>query len=97
MIFENYKLAKKEANKAVKEARANVYQDLYDRLDSKDGEYNIYRIAQMKEKKTKDLGTIRCIKNYNHKVLVRMMILKKDGGNILISSSMIIMLKMLVI
>ena len=27
--FENYKLAKKEAKKAVKEARAKVYQDIY--------------------------------------------------------------------
>ena len=54
--FENYKLAKKEANKVVKKARAKVYQDLYERLDSKDGENDIYRIAQMREKKTKDLG-----------------------------------------
>ena len=54
--FENYKLAKKEANKVVKKARAKVYQDLYERLDSKDGENDIYRIAQMREKKTRDLG-----------------------------------------
>ena len=69
--FENYKLAKKEANKAMKEARAKVYQDLYDRLDSKDGENDIYRIARMREKKTRDLGTIICIKDHNHKVLVK--------------------------
>ena len=25
----------------------------------------------MREKKTRDLGTIRCIKDYNHKVLVK--------------------------
>ena len=70
MSFENYKITKKEANKAVKEARAKVYQDIYERLDSKEGE-NIYRIARMREKKTRDLDTIRCIKNHNHKVLVK--------------------------
>ena len=59
--FKNYKLAKKEAKKAVKEARAKVYQDIYERLDSKEGEKDIYR----------DLGTIRCIKDHNHKVLVK--------------------------
>ena len=69
--FENYKLAKKEINKVMKKAKANVYQDLYDRLDSKDGENDIYRIARMREKKTRDLGTKKCIKDHNHKVLVK--------------------------
>ena len=57
--FENYKLAKREVKKIVKEARAKVYQDIYERLDSKEGEKDIYRIAQMREKKTRDLGIIR--------------------------------------
>ena len=69
--FENYKLAKREAKKAVKEVRAKVYQDIYERLDSKDGEKDIYRITRMREKKTRDLGIIRCIKDHNHKVLVK--------------------------
>ena len=43
--FENYKLVEKEANKAVKETRAKVYQDLYDRLDSKDRENDIYLLG----------------------------------------------------
>ena len=38
-------------------------------MDSKKGEKDIYRIAQIREKKTRDLGTIRCIKD--HKVLVK--------------------------
>ena len=70
MSFENSKLAKREAKKAVNEARAKVYQDIYERLDSKEGE-NIYRIARMREKKTRDLDTIRCIKDHNHKVLMK--------------------------
>ena len=37
----------------------------------KKGEKDIYRIARMKEKKTRDLGIIRCIEDYNHKVLVK--------------------------
>ena len=71
MSFENYKLAKKEVNKIVKEASAKVYQDIYKRLDSKDGEKDIYRIARMREKKIRDLGTIRCIKDHSHKVLMK--------------------------
>ena len=69
--FENYKLAKKETKKAVNEARTKVYQDIYARLDSKEGEKDIYRIARMREKKTRDLGIIRYIKDHNQKVLVK--------------------------
>ena len=69
--FENYKLVKKEAKKAVNEAKTKVYQDIYARLDSKEGEKDIYRIARMREKKTRDLGIIRCIKDQNQKVLVK--------------------------
>ena len=69
--FENYKLAKREAKKAVKETRAKVYQDIYERLDFKEGEKDIYRIARMREKKTRDLGIIRCIEDHNHKVLMK--------------------------
>ena len=69
--FKNYKLTKKGIKKAVKEVRVKVYQDIYERLDFKEGEKNIYRIARMREKKTRELGTIRCIKDHNHKVLVK--------------------------
>ena len=52
--FEKYKLTKNEGNKAVKDARSKVYKDISNRLNSKDGEKDIYRIPQMREK-TKDL------------------------------------------
>ena len=94
--FENYKLAKKEAKKYVNEAKTKVYQDIYARLDSKEGEKDIYRIARMREKKTRDLGIIRCIKDHNQKVLVKDTDIKKDVKIILTSSSMVTMLKMLV-
>ena len=48
-----------------------MYQDLYEQLDFKEGEKDIYRIARMREKRTRDLDTIRCIKDHNHKVLVK--------------------------
>ena len=87
--FEKYKLAKKEI-------RAKVYKDISHRLESKDEEKYIYRIARMREKKTRDLGTIRCINGQNHKVLVKDKTLKKYGRNILTNSSMVITFKMLV-
>ena len=42
-----------------------------DRLDTKEVEKDIYRIARIRERKTKDLCTIRCVKDVDQKVLVR--------------------------
>jgi len=39
--FERYKLAKKEAKKAVQNARAKVYKEVYEKLDTKEVEKDI--------------------------------------------------------
>ena len=77
------------------EARTKVYQDIYARLDSKEREKDIYRIDQMREKKTRDLGIIKCIKDHNHKVLVKDTDIKKIWKEYFDSSSMVTMFKML--
>ena len=69
--FEKYTLVEKKTNKVVRQAKARVYKDFFYRLDSKDGEKHIYRLVRMREKNTRDLGTIRCIKDNNHKLLVK--------------------------
>ena len=43
--FKRYKLAKKEAKKAVQNARAKMYKEVYEKLDTKEVEKDIYRIA----------------------------------------------------
>ena len=58
MSFERYKLAK-EAKKIVQNARAKVYTEVYEKLDTKEVE-KIYRIARIREKKTRDLCIVRC-------------------------------------
>ena len=61
--FERYKLAKKEAKKVVHNARAKVYKEVYEKLDTKEVEKDIYRIIRIREKKTRDLCTMRCVKD----------------------------------
>jgi len=68
--FERYKLAKKEAKKAVQNARDKVYKEKYEKLDTKEVEKDMYRIARMRERKTRDLCTVRCVKDEDQKVLV---------------------------
>ena len=66
-----YKPAKKEAKKVVQNARAKVYKEVYEKLDTKEVKKDIYRIARIREKKTRDLYIVRCVKDEDQKVLIR--------------------------
>ena len=44
--FERYKLAKKEAKKAVQNARAKVYKEMYEKLDTKEVEKDIIELLE---------------------------------------------------
>jgi hypothetical protein len=46
---EHYKVVKKTANRMVSEVREQMYDGLYQRLDTKEGEKDIYRIAKSRE------------------------------------------------
>jgi len=69
--FERYKLAKKEAKKAIQNARAKVYKEVYEELDTKEVEKDICRIARIRERRTRDLCIVRYVKDEDQKVLVR--------------------------
>ena len=60
-----YKVAKKTAKRAVSEARGRAYEDLYQRLSTKEGEKDVYRIARLRERRTRDFNQVRCIKDEN--------------------------------
>ncbi|KAL6497691.1 hypothetical protein OROHE_027016 [Orobanche hederae] len=103
--YERYKKARTEAKKAVRNARSKVNKELYARLDTKEGEKDIYRLARMREKKTRDIGKVKCVKDTDQKVLVQDKEIKErwrsyfdtlfnghqeqDIGNLNIPSSMI--------
>ena len=60
--LEDYKLAKKVANRAMSVANGQAYDDLYQRLGTKEGE-DIYRMARIRERMTRDINQIKCIKD----------------------------------
>jgi hypothetical protein len=51
---ERYKVAKKITKRAVSEVRSQMYDGLYQRLGTKEGE-NIYRMTKSRERKTRDI------------------------------------------
>ena len=47
-----------------------MYKEVYEKLDTKEVEKDIYRISRIRERKTRDLSTVRCVKDEDQKVLV---------------------------
>jgi len=64
-----YKAVKKVAKKAVAVAKSMAYVRLYQRLETKEGENNVFKLARAREKRIKNLDVVRCIKDENGKVL----------------------------
>ncbi|KAF5957849.1 hypothetical protein HYC85_005074 [Camellia sinensis] len=69
--LKSYRLANKEVKKVVREIKLKVYDDLYTRLDSKEGEKRVYKLAKIRERKTRDFNQVKCIKSEDSKVLVK--------------------------
>ena len=65
-----YKAAKNVAKKAITIAKNNAYEMLYQKLETKEGEKDAFKLARAREKKTMALGNIRCIKGEDGKILV---------------------------
>ena len=63
------KVAKKVAKKAVAVAKSLAYDRLYRRLGTKEGEKEVFKLARARERRTRDLDVVRCIRDENGKVL----------------------------
>ena len=69
--IEKYKVAKKTAKRAVSVAKGRAYEDLYQHLSMKEGEKDIYRMARVRERKTRDFNQVKCIKDEREHLLVK--------------------------
>ena len=65
-----YKVEKKLAKKAVAIAKNNAYERLYQKLETKEGEKDVFKLVRARERKTRDLECVRCIKGEDGEVLV---------------------------
>ncbi|XP_071688128.1 uncharacterized protein [Rutidosis leptorrhynchoides] len=74
---ERYKEAKREAKKAVAIAKDKAYEDLYRKLDSKEGANNVYRIAKARERRSRDLVNVKYIKDEAGQSIVREDLIRK--------------------
>ena len=65
-----YKEKKIKAKKAVAMAKGRAYKDLYARLETKEGEKELYRLARQRDRAGKDVQHVRVIKDENGNVIV---------------------------
>jgi hypothetical protein len=68
---QRYKVTKKTAKRTVSEARGQMYDGLYQRLGKKEGENDIYRMAKSRERKTRDIIQVKCIKYATERLLTK--------------------------
>ena len=47
----------------------SIFQVIHERLDSKEGEKEVFKLASAGERRTRDLSSVRCIKDEDGKVL----------------------------
>jgi hypothetical protein len=55
----------------VSEARGQAYTELYRKLDTKESENDIYKMAKVRERKTRDFHQVKCIKDEAYILLVK--------------------------
>ena len=65
-----YKEKKSKAKKAVAMAKGRAYDNLYARLETKEGEKELYRLAKQRDRAGKDVQHVRVIKDENGNVMV---------------------------
>ena len=65
-----YKEKKSKAKKAVAMAKGCAYEDLYARLETKEDEKELYRLARQRDRAGKDVQHVRVIKDKNGNVMV---------------------------
>ena len=63
---------KSKAKKAVAMAKGRVYDNLYARLESKEGEKELYRLARQRDRAGKDVQHVRVIKDKSGNVMVNL-------------------------
>jgi hypothetical protein len=68
---ERYKVKKKTAKQAVREVRGQMYDGLNQRLGTKEWEKDIYKMAKSRERKTRDIIQVKCIKDATERLLTK--------------------------
>ncbi|XP_035841303.1 uncharacterized protein LOC118488193 [Helianthus annuus] len=70
-LRERYTVAKREGKKGVTEAKNIAYKRMYGRLETKEGEHDMFKIAKARERRRQDLQVVKFIKGEDERVLIK--------------------------
>ena len=65
-----YKTAGKQAKREVAKARNKAYEELYQKLKTKEGENELFKIAKHRNRQSKDVQQVRAIKSKTGEILM---------------------------
>lgn len=68
--WQKYHEAKRKAKKAVASARAIHYEEVYKKLDTRDGERDLFRLLKLRHKQTQDIEKFHCVNDKNGEQIV---------------------------
>ncbi|KAK3508727.1 hypothetical protein QTP70_004272 [Hemibagrus guttatus] len=66
---QEYKELQRRVKREVSKAKQNAYDELYTRLDTREGEKDLYRLARQRDRDGKDVQQVRVIKHRDGRVL----------------------------
>jgi hypothetical protein len=69
--YRSTKKLEETQKKTVTEARGQAYTELYRKLDTKEGENDVYKMTKLRERKTRDFHQVKCIKYDTDRLLVK--------------------------
>jgi hypothetical protein len=69
--IERYKVVKKATKRVKSKARGRLYDGLYQRLRTKEGEKDIYRMAKRRRMKMRDIIQVKCINDETKQLLTK--------------------------
>ena len=70
MNWKAYLKAKSDSKKLVAAARSVHYKAIYDRLDTQEGECDLYRFIKRQHQQTQDIGKLHRVNDVNGKLLI---------------------------
>ena len=65
-----YKTARKQAKIEVAKARNRAYEELYEKLETKQGENEVFQLAKQRNRQIKDVQQVRVIKSKTGEILM---------------------------
>ena len=65
-----YKTARKQAKREMAKARNKAYEELYKKLETKEGENEVFKITKQRNRQRKDVQQVRVIKSKTGEILM---------------------------